>query len=418
MELPTVQHKTTLERHREAIADLERGELTESSITLADVMEGTVPSSLSGSTLPESVFGIHESGAIPMSAAAFRDFRRKTSLKLLTASVTLDSRTLSETKGYRIRAAYRLISGLARVTGLLIGSDRLGAALVPRPEMGRFDPFTVPHITPINGAQVGMKQVQRILQAINTLPDTTSYFLNGEVVSCRGMTYMPPPVADRYFTQAGIQDLETIEDMRERGINPPGYAPEDDERLCLWLDAMEYLSYYLGVNRGTLAEPQSGIYGVLGLFSAKTARMCWPLRDDLLNYETELLFHVGDIVSRRELGRSTSMVDSSPEKLVAEQFGYTRSEAILLCNAAGVFMSQVYNEDPITLKALEIARLDVIADRCIDSADPRAEFAVMKHKHQMMGLTRNEESETLQAFRDMAEETLGKREENAGLLEE
>jgi len=418
--LPSSPSIPAIREAREYRASLEtalQGETAEASLSLADIMEGAVPDTcLGGRSLPESVFGIHESGALPLSAAAFRDFRRKTNLKLLTASITLDSRTLSETKGYRIRAAYRLVSYLARVTGLMVGSERMGAALTPRPELDRYEPFTVPHLSPTGGARTGMYPVHRIIQAINSLQEPTSYLLEGEIISLKGLTYLPPPIPDRFYTAAGIKDLETVASMRDRGVSPPGYRPEDDERLCLWLDAMEYLSYYLGVNRGTESEPQSGIYGVLGLFSAKTARLCWPCADDLLNYETELLFYVGDIVSRRRTGK-TSAVDISPEILVAQELGYTRSEAILLCNAASVFMSMVYNEDPDALKALEIARLDVIADRCIDSGDPRAEFAVMKHKHQMMGLTRSEESETLQAFRDMAAETLMKRAEPADLLE-
>jgi hypothetical protein len=166
-----------------------------------------------------------------------------------------------------------------------------------------------------------------------------------------------------------------------------------------------------------LDEPQSGIYGVLGLFSAKTARLCWPCRDDLINYETELLFYVGDLVTRRRSGEYGATL-SLPEQTVMAELGYTRSEAVLLCNAASVFMSMVYSESSDVLKAREVQRMEVIADRCIDAGDPRAELAVMKHKHLMMGLTRNEENETLQAFRDMAENVLGNsKHEEAGLLE-
>lgn len=395
-----------------------------SSLTLADVMEGIVPNGAfasggSGgygvSDLPESIVGIHQSGALPMSAAAFRDFKRRTSLKLLTSSVTLDTKTLEDTKGYRIRAAYRLVSALARCTGLLNGSMMLSSAMSPRAELNRFDPFYLPHTSPIATGIPGTRAVGSIINALNNSPYPSTFRIEGIETPLTGLTYLPPPIADLHYTEAGITSFEAIEQLRSAGYPPPGYAPEDDANLCLWLDAMEYLSYFLGLNKGTLTEPQAGIYGTLGLFSAKTARVCWPCADDLLNYEVELLFYVGDFVTRRV----RASLDKTPELLVQDEFGYTRSEAVLLCNTAGAFMSYVYADDPETMRAKEIQRLETISDRCVDAGDPRAEFAVTKHKHMMMGLTRLAEGESMAAFRDMAIDAVSeKRAEEDPLLME
>lgn len=385
-------------------AAMEKRAALPSSLTLADVMEGIVPNDAfaaggsSVSDLPESIVGIHQSGALPMSAAAFRDFKRKTSLKLLSSSVSLDTKTLDDTKGYRMRAAYRLISALARVAGVQANSQSLASALSPRPELNRFDPFHVPHISPISLSIPGTRTVVSIIQALNASTLPTTFRSDGEETPSVGLTYLPPPIPDRYYIEAGITTFREIERMREQSSPPPGYNPEDDTNLCLWLDAMEYLSYFLGLNKGTLVEPQAGIYGTLGLFSAKTARLCWPCSDDLLNYEVELLFYVGDFVTRRV----RASLDKTPEQLVQDEFGYTRSEAVLLCNTAGAFLSYVYADDPETMRAKEIQRLETISDRCVDAGDPRAEFAVTKHKHMMMGLTRLAEGESMAAFRDMA----------------
>lgn len=389
-------------------ASLERNASLPASLTLADIMEGIVPNEAFAAgqlTLPESVVGIHQSGAIPMSAAAFRDFKRRTSLRLLTSSVSLDTKSLEETKGYRIRTAYRLVSALARVTGVLANSQMLSSALSPRPEVQRHDPFRIPHPTPVSRGIAGTTVVQSILHAINANPHAATFAIDGIETPSTGLTYLPPPIPDRYYIEAGITTFAEIDRLRRTSTPPPGYNPEDDVGLCLWLDAMEYLSYFLGVNKGTEKEPQAGLYGTLGLFSAKTARLCWPCADDLLNYEVELLFYVGDFVTRRV----RASLDKTPEQLVQDEFGYTRSEAVLLCNTAGAFMSYVYSDDPETMRSKEIQRLETIADRCVDAGDPRAEFAVTKHKHMMMGLTRMAEGESMSAYRDMAIEAVSEK---------
>jgi hypothetical protein len=363
--------------------------------SLVDIQSGNVEtvSHSRGNEMPSSLFHINECGAIPISLSKIRGADRDRAEAHLSARVTLGSKTLEDSFPSRLRAAYRIISTAARITGDLGGEGLLSSSIPPGAWYCPSKPY-------MSGMRTGLQTAFTFLQAMRDAPNTaTMISVNGEVESFSGITYLPPPIPDKYFPSS---DPYHIASLRSKGHVPEGYNPENDEGLCMWLDAMDYIAYFLGVNRGTDTHPEYGVYGLLGMLGAKTARLVWPCRDDILNFEQELMFYIIDLILKRDVKSTLGSVLDSPDRILQKELGLNRFEALMLCKSAAIYMHHVFSEDPEQMRARELQRLNVLADRCTDSNDPRAELAVAKQRQLLMGLTNTTESENVQEFRDLA----------------
>ena len=84
---------------------------------------------------------IKQSGALPESKIAKKAQLDKTKAKRMQAYLSMDSQSVADTRGWRIRAAYRMITYMARITGDLVGPMTLDSLANNKYKP---DPLTVP----------------------------------------------------------------------------------------------------------------------------------------------------------------------------------------------------------------------------------------------------------------------------------
>lgn len=364
-------------------------------ISLSDISKGNAPATASSSTglIPLSLKAIQDSGAFPVDAAQLRSRRLKRASAEASAYLTLDRKSLRDTHGERLLAAYRIITASARITGDLPQAAAMLAVIPP-------EKFYVPSPSPFPNFIAGSQMPRSMMEHLSGLADSASTFIiEGEAVPCAGITLLPPPVPDYMYPEHLSPVM--VADFRTRGFLPEGYNPEVDKPLSLWLTSMKHLSEFLGVEYGTEASPEKGLLGTLGLFHPNTARLAWPSRDDLLNFETELMFRTAEMITGAS--RDYSM---SPEEQLTKEYGFSRVEALLIRKAGEIFAGSVYKQDPESLRYKEARMLEYIADTSMEAGDPRASLAAHKQKQQLLGLTRHDDTENMQEFREEVRKVL------------
>lgn len=362
----------------------------EESLSLSDALSRRQSQNRSES-FSSSSQDILAAGAMDGSARQKQSELDASRQKRLEAYMSIGTRTVAMTKGWRIRAAYRLTCYMARVLGGLQGTmmlaDLLHARFGPDPS---FRPFTPPVTTGVYGAQY----ILDVLQSLKDQPDTYS-FLPNQPPDHAGFTYLPPPIPDAFFNQPNPL---TIPALRHTGLDPEDYDPEMDEPLLIWLDAYSHLSGTLRIHEGTETEPQAGVFGTVGMFSTNSARLLWPTRDELLLYEEELMLRIFDHLCEFSVQRV--------EGMVMESLGYGRVEAVMLVKTALRYGTNVYEADIDMAKIRELKSLDIISDAAKDSTDPRAQIAARKQFQLVAGLTKDSSSDAAEQFRALASKVL------------
>lgn len=311
-------------------------------------------------------------GALPGVAKEKEKALEKTKAARLLAYMNLDAITVSQTKGWRVRAAYRLVSYMARITGDLTGPDLLSSILTE-------EACTIPFKPRSHNPVYGTVAVRMLVDATTSTPYT--YTIKGEHYPA-GWLYLPPPIPN------GREEI------------PPLY----DEVLCLWCEAYEMLAYQIQIEDGTQEEPHSGIYGTVGLFNPKSARFLWPTRQELLLYEQELMLMVFDYLNKFSSHKT--------ELWVMEILGYSRPEAVVLVKTALRFGSAVYNDDYNNTRVRELKMLEQIADDAGVGQDPRAQLAARKQLQLVTQLVKNSDMDAQEGFRELAQKALAHEGEN------
>lgn len=334
---------------------------------------------------------ILRSGALTGSAKQKAAIALKTKARRIAAHMTLDSKTVAQTRGWRIRAAYRMVVYMARITGDLYGPMTLSQLFSGT---AKKDPSQYPFLPrKMNGAMYGMKYIEDVIVTMQGV-DSVYSFDAGEVYGA-GMTFLPPPVPDAAWPG---QDSRTIPLFRSSCMEPSNYNPEHDELLNLWLDAYDHLAAQLRISDGSEEEPEAGIFGTVGMFSANAARFLWPTRDELLLYEQELLLCIFDKLCRNSTQKA--------ENDLVTELGYGRPEAVMACKTAARYGTAVYQEDFDMHKVKELKALEIISDTAGAGDDPRAQIAARKQLHLVSGLTKNEDRGSLEAFRELGAKAL------------
>lgn len=365
-------------------------------------------SSLSGTYLPahrheefsDSIQALLDSGALPSSRSKRGLRLTKARVRKIAAYMSLDHTSLSDTKGFRLRNAYRMIYYMAWTTGEISDPSPLGTLLQDR---YRPCPSSTPFEAPEKSFMYGTQAIQKIFSKINSLDAT--YTLKPGITTPPGMTYLPPPPPDSAWPKGTTSTLPYLRQSEP----PPSYDPEGDELYGLWLDAYAHLAEMLNIAEGSETEPELGVYGTMGLFSAGTARFLWPTRDELLMYEMELMMHIFDQLtqgSRRGV-----------EEKIREELGYSRPEALMLCKTALRYGDWLYGDDVASSKTRELISLEEISDIAKKGNDPRAQIAARKHIALLAGFVRTDKSSEQEEFRDLASRALSGDEEEDRLLE-
>lgn len=346
--------------------------------------------------LPASVAAQLDTGIFPPATLAEIEYLqldgkaagRKEALRKMLESGSL---TLSDTKGYRTRVAYRLVRQMARVRGLLEGFDMVQSTMNLAPDATLVPLWNMPVPLVDSGFLTGNRGVRSVLAKIDE--EGMEYTFNTAVGYERftGSTTLPPPVPDRFYSQ---HNPSAIWKERLSRKVPAGYAVKEDRPLILYCEAMTILAEQIGIPRGSAHEPWAGEFGLAGLLNPHTARLSWPTRDELVMYEEDFLLKVFDkacLVSIR-----------ATETWLQRFFGLSRLESIDITKTAIAVGGMLYNEGTEELRALEIKRLDSLEDKCDLASDPRAQIAVKRLRLQALGLMRNEESDSIRDMREAA----------------
>jgi hypothetical protein len=368
----------------------------ESGMTILDAMKGAP--SVRSPILTSSSEDILHSGAIPGASAEKAAYLKKTKAKRLNAHLTATSKTIEETKGWRVRAAYRLVTYMARITGILQGPTPLMSIL-----LGEFskDPCNIPFEPPDGQIVSGTSY---IIESMARLSDVEYVYSIGESTHYPGMTLLPPPIPDHAWCTASSR---VIPHLRRTMSEPRDYEPEDDHALAIWLDCYDYLASSLWISQGTIEEPGSGIYGTAGMFNANSCRMLWPTQDELITYENLIMLYVYDLICEKSI--------QYVEGEVMKKLGYGRDEALMLVKTALRYGNALYEDDMDTGKVRELKALDIIMDAAKDSQDVRAALSARKSFQQLAGMTK-ESGDLAEDFRLMASKALADDDE-MGLLE-
>lgn len=295
------------------------------------------------------------------------------------------SLTVADTKGYRIRTAYRLVRQSLRVKGILQGWELVAHVL---PSEGH---WTLPVSCAQGGYTTGLQGVRSLFEEMDTSSDGYTFNTNEGYRRFVGSTALPPPIPDSCFPE---DNPTAIWSWRASKNPPPDYHPSQDKNLCLYCEAMTVLSEQLCIAKGAPEEPWSGVYGLAGLLNPFAARMLWPSKDELLMFEEELILKLYDMLSHKS--------SQATEAYVRQFFGFSRFESVDIVRTTLAVGGQLYGVDPVSELPHVLRQLDVSSDDADFASDVRAKAAIIKLRSQLLGLTRDQESETMQALRTEA----------------
>jgi hypothetical protein len=328
-----------------------------SDISLAQISGADLPQTRSESN-SASIEELLHTGALPGSVQHKQSILNKNRAKRIAAYMGLDKQTVQNTKGWRTRTCYRLVTYMARILGELNGpmmlSNLLHDQYRPDPSNNPFEPNT-------STKTYGTQAVVDILQNTN-------------------FTYLPP------------------------------HTDHIDVDFDAWLSAYSILGDMLRITDGSEQEPESGVLGSIGLFDEASARFVWPTRDDLLQYEEEMLLTLFEFLTMGtpEEGEGNTLGSSvqAVESWVRQYLGYGRSEAVLLVQTALLYGEGAYGTSVEGGKVRELKMLEAIADVSKIGSDPRAMIAARKQIQLVKGLTKNDTEDSMDTFRDLASKAL------------
>lgn len=366
--------------------------------TLSTADFGATPSYISGmsndDTLPSTPSQEAQTGLLPPVSEARLEFQRVESKRandteLFKKMLELDNLTLADTKGYRIRAAYRLVRQFLRIKGQLTGWSRIQPVMDCAVQGTDISRWSLPTNVQLSEFLTGYRGVRNTLLAIDASKFRYTVNTAEGLRAFKGSTPLPPTLPDQLY---GTNDPKELWAMRVDRYVPPDYDPREDLPLTLYCEAMCLIAHQMTMQKGAPEEPWSGIYGLAGLLNPYTARMAWPTRDELVMFEEELMLHVYDI--------ATTMSELSTQNYLRQFFGFTRWESVDITKAAIQAGGMLYAAQAEEQRSLVLSQIERVIDKCSTSLDPRAELAGIKLKAQILGLTANIENETMQTLRD------------------
>lgn len=337
--------------------------------------------------LPVSELSMMASGILPMSKALFNDRVRRLKMNELTRTLRINNITAASTHGYRTRLCYRLVRYLARIVGEISGFDMLYHSIAG-------NDWHMPRVfSPVHGYSIGAKGVRAILQEWSTSNITFSFFDGKDFNTVKGFSYLPPHIPDQDYIKAGCRSYEEVWNMRISRKMPEGYKPEEDKALDYFCSTMELLIETLSAWIGTEKEPECGLYGIAGLLSSNTCRILWPTRDELIAYEDMLCSYIYDMVTAHNSPQKC-------EKLIMEEFGVTRNEAIDYTRMAMDWGTSLYKSDNEKFRIMQQGRLAELAD-FTKKDDFRCSLAAMKEINSIAGLKKSSGDKEVQELRDI-----------------
>jgi len=351
--------------------------------------------------VPATEIEMVQMNAVPMSDIDIEAFRqqeaRRQSIQYRRKQIQIPTLTLTEITGARVRVAYRLVKYMATIRGI----GGLGVPLIMSMASmnGQINLFELPMpYDPMAGWFRGLAPVRNLLAQADEMGYEYSYLLGGRHCIERGMSILPPPIHDGYFPKdTGVPAWQYRREM----YTPPAYTAMTDTPLAIYLNICEMLVRHLGIavrgvdmgdgpskrSHDTYRDlhEQAAVTVMLDPLKARTA---WPSRDDIETFEESVLM---PYVARIMASKSQ---DSSIDFLMKDM-GLTHAEAFDLveCYKTYAKYANVFNAE--NERAIEMNRLDRLADTCSNAGMVTTELNARKAKMQALGLTRHEEDSNI-----------------------
>ena len=351
--------------------------------------------------VPATEIEMVQMNAVPMSDIDIEAFRqqkeRRESVQYRRKQLQIPTLSLTEITGARVRVAYRLVKYMATIRGIGgLGTPLIMSMASQNDQINLFE-LPMPY-DPMSGWFRGLAPVRNLLTQADEMGYKYSYLLQGNYYVAHGMSILPPPIHDGYFpTNTEVP----LWQYRRTRYTPPTYTAMTDTPLAIYLNICELLVRHLGIavrgvdmgdgptkrKHDTFRDlhEQAAVTTMLDPMKARTA---WPSRDDIETFEESVLMpYVARIMARMSQ-------DSSIDFLMKEM-GLTHAEAFDLveCYKTYAKYANVFNAE--NERAIEMNRLDRLADTCSEAGMVTTELNARKAKMQALGLTRHEEDSNI-----------------------
>ena len=273
--------------------------------------------------------------------------------------------TLEDNTPLRVRAAWRIVRELARISGLVSQQEKLEDMDIMSP-----CPWTLGGGCRMPGADEKTGYLGRVWPIVRMLCDDG------------GLPLLPPPVPSRFVDADGVKS---------------NYDPSKvghDPVLLSYVAVISAVSKYLGIHSGSVEYPDAGKLGMYGLEDPHLVRLAFPSRlqimacEDLIVAEAlELLVKHGTTKARKQLELRYGMVPREAKS--ALQMAMTESRERL--SASGT------DEE----RSLMVLRLEAYIDKCGAKSDLRSELGALKQLTVLLGLNKADPDDIMKEFVDI-----------------
>ena len=333
--------------------------------------------------IPDTEIEMLHSSALPMSDKDIHELKeqqkRTSSLQYRIKQLQAPAKTLAEITGSRVRVAYRIAKYMTHIRGIggigqpLIFSTASANAQINLLELPM--PFN-----PAVGWYRGLTAVRNLLAEETENNRQYTYLINGEVYRTTGMSILPPPLHDGYFPI----DPTPLHEYRRTNYTPPDYNPLTDGPLNAYLNVCEFLVRHLGIGEDDVDEQSA----ILSLLNPKIARLAWPCKDDLENFEEYLLLpFVNKLLIKH------SRIKAMDE--VKKELKLTQAEAFDFVETAITYSEHAFNFDSNRERSTMLNKLHQLAEDCDDASMVTTQLNSYKTILQVLGLTKHEEDSNL-----------------------
>lgn len=286
---------------------------------------------------------------------------RERRASVFNLAFTRERLTWEDLRPWRIRAAWRWAREVAEAKLLVALDSLLSEGITPG---GWRDP------------KVGHSNRDRTMAAVQ---DVVVARVVADDEGRGGVAILPPPLPDEWRTPSGA--------VR------PDYEPGRDAGLLDWMQAFHQVVETLGVQDGSEAWPDAGRWGLRGFDDPKLVRWLFPSTLEIVTWEEVLVRETWDAI----VGCAPSVKNPFESKgglrggndLLQRVHGLCARERHRVVAMARRYGAGIYTTDLELDRALAIARLERFV-AMVETLDPRAALAAMKHADNVRGLTRSD----------------------------
>lgn len=300
------------------------------------------------------------------------------------------SKTLHELKPRILLTAYRIIRKHGQLKNLFTALTPLATGL--NPDFGNplsltfnnipADPYTAPSLTNImalyrQNIDLPHGLIQTLIDA-NNLPEEDMVefdFLTPEgftLAKAPGISIAPPHPTSRHY------------DPNDHTLNP-SYDPANDQALTTWIRLIQQIANSLNIYEGSEQDPTYGSISMEVLTDPYLARIAWPSKAEIIEFEKLLLKDVANIIIMCSI--------TEADTRIITKYGMTQDEAYGINKLARAMLRDHYTYTQEEAKSIYTAKLDQLASD--NSLDPRIALLATKQMSLIHGLGRDTSGSSL-----------------------